>query len=216
MESKGYDELRKFGIRHYYYINQIFGDLTLREIITEEFESPGGWTLETMVTGRDFEHSFHHYCTRYNKNETWCSVLEGIQNIRDIHPHDTLCQSYSVMKYMGTISDTDTELTEELQKRMVEMWRMILNNRKISEQIVHASKQYKNYRELQGLARAKGIAASGKTSAIVARLKREGIDPYLIQNISPKERSGELIAKIRQVLDDWEAWGWQWFMIKKE
>jgi hypothetical protein len=117
---------------------------------------------------------------------------------------------------MGTISDTDTELTEELQKRMVEMWRMILNNRKISEQILHASKQYKNYRELQGLARAKGIAASGKTSAIVARLKRKGIDPYLIQNISPKERSGELIAKIRQVLDDWGAWGWQWFMIKKE
>ena len=205
------EELREFGLRHYYYINQIFGDLTLREIIQEEFTSPEHFTLDTEQTGAEFEHSFHHFCGG-KSGRKWCSVDAGIQNIL-VHPHDTLCQSYSVMKYMGNIPK-DTPLSENLQKQMVDMWRTLLNNKKIQEHIVHASQQYKNYPELQRLAKINNLKAIGKEKAIAKRLKQAGIDPYLFQNITP--RSKDLINKIQDVLNEWEDYGWYWFMMNKK
>ena len=220
------EELKAFSIRHYDYINQLLGDLTLRAVIEEEFKSPGGWTLEVEPSGPGFEGSFHHYCTKGSTK--WCSVDEGIQVLR-IHPHDTLCQSYSMMQYMGNMEDTDKKLTKGLQERMVVMWRGILANRKVQEQIIFSISQAGTFvredtavslekwerKDLQALAKKHGVRANEKSSKIIANLKRKGVakQGYLMQHVTP--RSKGIIKKINTVLDEWAEYGWKWYQLTK-
>ena len=44
---KDYHRLKQFSLDHYNYINQLLGDITLREVIMENFTSPENWTLIT-------------------------------------------------------------------------------------------------------------------------------------------------------------------------
>jgi hypothetical protein len=60
------DLLTIFSRAHMTYINQIFGDATIREIITEVFPTMGKLIIEP--TGADFEHSVHHVYY-YNADE---------------------------------------------------------------------------------------------------------------------------------------------------
>ena len=211
------EKLKAFSLRHYYYINQLLGDLTLRAVIEEEFKSPGGWTLAVEESGPEFEGSFHHYCVKGGKQ--WCSVDEGIQDL-GTNPHDTLCHSYSMMKYMGNIRNTDVKLTKSLQQRMVEMWRDLVANRKVQEQIIASVQQTVGLeqwsrKDLQTLAKKHGIKANGKTSKIIASLKRKKIGTkreYYMKNVTP--RSAGIIKKIYAVLDEWEEYGWKWYQKK--
>ena len=109
MESK----LEDFGNRHYDYINQIFGTSAIREVIQSKYPQSHDWILKSEDSGPEFENSFHHFCGTVCGKDRWCSVEEGLQDI-DIYPNDTLCQSYSLMKYLGLIQETDTELNTEL------------------------------------------------------------------------------------------------------
>ena len=230
MESKiDNQKLCEFGMNHYNYINQLLGDLTIRQIIQEEFEIPEGWILFTEQSGADFDNSFHHLCvkpgsidpraltvkqlkeilekegvsTKGLKNKpdyvyktwlvlkdtdtdavvSWCSVDEGLQNIHT-YPQDTLCQSYSVMKYLGLIKDTDEKPTKNLQNRMAKMWKDIVSNKNISDQIIFSVKQKSDDGE------------------------------FLMKDISP--RSSGIINKINKVLDEWCDYGWRYFSSKKK
>lgn len=60
------DLLTIFSRAHMTYINQIFGDATIREIITEVFPTVGKLIIEP--TGANFEHSVHHVYY-YNEDE---------------------------------------------------------------------------------------------------------------------------------------------------
>ena len=211
------EKLKAFSMRHYYYINQLLGDLTLRAVIEEEFKSPGGWALAIEPSGPEFEGSFHHYCTRGATK--WCSADEGIQVLR-VHPHDTLCQSYSMMKYMGNMRDTDAALTKDLQERMVVMWRGILANRKVQDQLIASVKQIVDLedwprKDLQALAQEHGVRANEKSSKIISDLRKKGVTrrEYLMQLVTP--RSNGIIKKINTVLDDWAEYGWRWYQLKK-
>ena len=212
------EQLKAFSINHYYYINQLLGDQTLRTVIEEEFKSPDGWTLKVESGGIDFEGSFHHYCGKGGSK--WCSANEGIQDIH-IYPHDTLCQSYSMMKYMGNMSDTDVSLTKDLQERMVVMWRGILANRKVQEQIIFSVRQkvglkILSRRDLQALAQKYGVKANDKSSKIIANLKKEGVvtkSQHYMKHVAP--RGPGVIRKINIVLGEWADYGWKWYMLKK-
>jgi len=212
------EQLRAFSINHYNYVNQLLGDQTLRTIITEEFKSPEGWSLKVESSGPEFEGSFHHYC---GKGRTkWCSANEGIQDIYT-HPNDTLCQSYSMMKYLGNMRDTDVTLTKELQERMVVMWRGILANRRVQEQIIFSVKlktglEVMPRRTLQALAKEHGVKANAKSTTIVANLKKKGVGTkaeYYMQDVAP--RGPGIIKRINEVLNEWAAYGWAWYMVSK-
>tara|TARA_Y100000389_G_scaffold202567_2_gene248236 strand:+ start:487 stop:1182 length:696 start_codon:yes stop_codon:yes gene_type:complete len=228
MESKIDNQmLCAFGMDHYKYINQLLGDLTLRQIIQEEFKSPEDWILFTEQTGADFNNSFHHLCvkpgsidprnlkvkqlkeilkkegvdTKGLKNkpdyvyktwlalkdtaavDSWCSVDEGLQNIH-VHPQNTLCQGYSVMKYLGHIKKTDGNPTKYLQNRMAKMWKHIVSNEKISDQIIFSVQQ------------------------------KSDDGGFLMKDVSP--RSKGIIKKINKILDAWCDYGWKYFSAKEK
>jgi len=79
------DLLTIFSRAHMTYINQIFGDASIREIITEVFQTVGKLVIEP--TGPNFEHSVHHVYY-YNEDEEpyndWGSNNENDENAN--HP----------------------------------------------------------------------------------------------------------------------------------
>ena len=52
-------KLRIFSFEHFTYINQIFGDQTIREIIREVFPNKK-YLFGVQQTGEEFENSHHH------------------------------------------------------------------------------------------------------------------------------------------------------------
>lgn len=183
-------DLQKFSLLHYYYINQLLGDQTLRAVIMEEFPMGKNKLISEKGEG-DFANSSHHLCM-LAKNKRWCSVNEGIQNL-DIHSHDTLCQSYSVLRYFGGIGPSDKTLTKKLQKKMANLWHKILENPTIMKQI-HYSVTLD----------AKGVPTSLKKNKT-----------FLMKGIpkSYRESLTALKKKIVKVLQKWKEYGYVWFML---
>lgn len=185
------EKLHKFSLRHYIYINAILGDKTLRQVISDEFPNEK-CTLETEQGSGEFADSHHHVCmvkSKKGKSKKWCSVDVGIQDL-DIHGHDTLCQSYSLLYYMGGINKKDKKLTRELQMRMIDMWRRILKNPTVRDQIQFS-----------------------------VRLKDKKTGDYVIlpdRKIKYRNNPNrnKLIGEIRKVLKEWEDYGYIWFILK--
>ena len=129
------EKLEIFGLEHYTYINQIFGDISVREIISEVFPSSSKYKFKALVGEGAFEGSYHHVLKRGKK--TICSVDAGHQNI-DIDVNDTLCQSYSLLSYFNIEIPSDKK---EKQIAMVKMYRTMLNNSKFIlalDDIIHS------------------------------------------------------------------------------
>jgi hypothetical protein len=117
------DSLEEFSKKHYTYINQIFGDATVRNIIEEEF--PTTYAFEVEKTGADFDFSYHHTVKDKDNGQILCSVDDGYQNIYK-NKNDTLCQSYSMLTYFDIDIPDDKK---EKQMEMIKMYRDILNRR---------------------------------------------------------------------------------------
>ena len=115
------EKLEMFSKRHYTYINQIFGDATVRQIIEEEY--PTTYKFEVEETGVDFEFSFHHTVKDKDDGHILCSVDEGYQDIYK-NKNDTLCQTYSLMNYFDIDIPDDKK---ERQMEMIKMYRDILD-----------------------------------------------------------------------------------------
>ena len=125
MESNCTDEkLESFSKEHFTYINQIFGDQTLREIISEIRPNK---TFEFGIeeTGEEFENSSHHILINKATNVPVCSVDSGYQNLL-INKNDTLCQSYSLMTYFKKPINLDQK---QRQLDMIAMYRELLSNK---------------------------------------------------------------------------------------
>ena len=115
------EKLEEFSKQHFTYINQIFGDATVREIIEEEY--PTTYKFEVEETGADFDFSFHHTVKDRDDDHVICSVAEGYQDIYK-NKNDTLCQSYSLMNYFDIEIPVDKK---EKQMVMIQMYRDIIN-----------------------------------------------------------------------------------------
>jgi hypothetical protein len=115
------EKLEEFSKKHFTYINQIFGDATVREIIEEEY--PTTYEFEVEETGADFDFSFHHTVKDRDNGEIICSVVEGYQDIYK-NKNDTLCQSYSLMNYFDIQIPDDKKAR---QMAMIQMYRDILD-----------------------------------------------------------------------------------------
>lgn len=161
---------------HYYYINQLLGDQTLRDMIMEEFPHEENRLVTEKGEG-DFANSSHHFCI-LAKNNKWCSVDEGIQNL-NIHSHDTLCQSYSVLRYFGGIGPSDKELTKKLQMKMIKVWYTILENPTIMDQIYNSvtlRKKNKEYlmEEIQKTYRKSKTSLKNKIAKVLQKYYKSG------------------------------------------
>lgn len=140
--------LTKFSRKHYTYINQIFGDITIRQLISETYPSH----LQFKIVNADgFESDIHHVLYNPKTNETICSVNAGHQLI-NVDKNDTLCQSYSLLSYFGKPISTDKVIR---QKDMITMYRKILKDERfiklLDDVIFPANKlKWKLYTEEKG------------------------------------------------------------------
>ena len=118
-------KLELFSKEHFTYINQIFGDQTLREIISEIYPNH---TFEFGIeeTGEEFENSSHHILINKATNVPVCSVDSGYQNLL-INKNDTLCQSYSLLTYFKKPINPDQK---KRQLDMIAMYKKLLSNKK--------------------------------------------------------------------------------------
>jgi len=142
-------KLEKFSLEHYTFINQFFGDETVREIIAEFFPSER-YQFKIESVGEEFENSHHHILIdniTKKKDNIVCSVKSGYQNI-GIDKNDTLCQSYSLLTYFEKPINTDKV---KRQIDMVDMYEELLNNRyfikKLNESIDIPNSNWFDYRK---------------------------------------------------------------------
>jgi len=124
------EDLEKFGWDHLTYINQFFGDETVREIITETF--PNEQYELKIKEMDDFGH--HHYVKEKNSDREICSVDDGYQN-ENIDIRDNLCQSYSLLTYFYIPIRKDKV---KRQLDMVNMYKNILSNEIFMENLNNA------------------------------------------------------------------------------
>lgn len=188
MESELTDQeiqkLDSFSKRHYTYINQIFGDLTIRKIISELFPSEN-----YILSTKKYDTTHHHIVKYKNSRKIWCSFNKGYQH----YTCDTLCQSYSLLKYFQpTDSEEIFQDPKELQMEMIKMYRKLL-----------ASSQFINALSQVIYPRAKEIWSNyiyyddEYPDAILPSLKMD------------KTR---IIKSIKKVLTDWKQYGWKHFL----
>ena len=93
-------KLNKFSFDHLTYINQIFGDQSVRQIIAEVYKTKKKYAFGVEETGDEFEHSHHHFLIDKRSKQVVCSADQGYQNIY-VNKNDNLCQSYSLLTYFS-------------------------------------------------------------------------------------------------------------------
>lgn len=189
MEAK--KDYNAFSRAHMSYINQIFGDITVREIIQEIYAKKGN--LVVLKSGPEFEYSNHHIYE--NEQEKLCSVALGYQDI-NVDINDTLCQSYSLMLYLEIPFDTmpskDATIEQKYNKQMamINMYRTILNNKKFI-------KVFNNEIVFE------------ENNKLWTDWVNNRKPFYMIQKLKSGTR---IINNIKNVLDIWEDYGWRYFV----
>lgn len=187
--------LNLFSKYHYSYINQIFGDLTVRELIEEHYKIKK-YSLHHEI----FDSAFHHFVKTTKKPiQTICSADDGYQNI-NINKNDTLCQSYSLLTYFDRNffnnpnfikPNTPQQIQQnqiQIQMDMIQLYRDILQDKKFIK-LLNDNIDYEN-----------------------TNLEEKWKDIY--GDVMPSMTfNRDLINKILNTLNVWEKYGY-WFFIK--
>lgn len=191
-------KLLDFSEKHYTYINQIFGDATVRQIIEEEY--PTTWEFKVAKAGPEFGNSFHHtIIDREDPDLFVCSVMDEIQDLHK-NVNDTLCQSYSLMNYFeipiqasGKKGEQKEIAQEKNQMAMIQMYRDILNG------------TLENY---------EGIDFKKILSDEILRVKKNSkLWRNFVSGRGHINMKPEILFKnIEDTLDEWEEYGY-WFFI---
>ncbi len=170
-----------FGWDHYTYINQIFGDYTVRKILEEVYPN----CEYRLATEPDEIFGDHHFVENIKTGEKIDSMRSRLQHSR-IDINDTLCQSYSAYFYINS----NIPLTKDKKQKqfdMINMYRKLLRNKVFVEKINQQILLDEAYR---------GVWKIYKRRTEV--------------NINMNKAS--LIKKINGVLDDWEEFGYSYFI----
>jgi hypothetical protein len=221
------DKLAAFSLNHYTYINQIFGDMSVREIIHDSATAPQrkySFSESKLTQGK------HHFLSygKKPKEEMVCSMKTGIQKMgtnytKKQDKNDTLCQSYSLLFFFDheihKVDPTDS-LEEEITIKKNRQLQMIRMYRTLIRDLTNPKKDFKSRLDFQIL------SIMRETHAEYSRVDlpddkvpkiwmdytqppiKRGVYPYL--NVELKK----LFQNINRVLDDWEAFGY-WYFIRK-
>lgn len=140
-------KLEEFSLEHYTYINQIFGDMSVREIISEvcpnnkySFALAESSDDDSEDDDSEDHHVLYQHFEKKGKKQKKsiliCSVEDGYQDIQ-VDVNDTLCQSYSLLTYLGYKIRSDKK---ERQMQMIEMYRRLLSYepfvKELSEEVI--------------------------------------------------------------------------------
>lgn len=198
--------LHNFSNEHFTYINQIFGDMSVRDIIMKIYKNPKYEFFPEPVETEAFESGFHHILISKKpekngeKKKLYCSVDFGFQNL-SINKNDTLCQSYSLLQYLNipidkhySYKDNSPIITEKstmlVQREMINMYRKILKNKKFIKEFHFID--FENSFDENG-----------------EKMFRN----YTKKNSPPLNLdSKEILKQVHKVLDEWEQYGYRFFM----
>jgi len=185
-------KLEDFSREHYTYINQIFGDMTIRQIISEIFPNKKyefGIEDNTTYFG---EPTLHHILIDKTKPEgenTVCSVIDTKFQNPNKNRNDTLCQSYSLLTYLEKDEGRDINTShKDRQIYMINMYRFIMSNQKFLSElknVIH-DKDNKNLWKDYFSDKDGGINLNMENTVIV--------------------------TKIRDTLKKWKAYGYLFFI----
>tara|TARA_Y100001935_G_C17277838_1_gene495723 strand:+ start:16 stop:933 length:918 start_codon:yes stop_codon:yes gene_type:complete len=192
--DKTYEDLVEFSNYYQTYINQVFGDETVREEVQKILKPRSQWEIAEAIPADDnaFESgddSMHHILRKKAKKDViWCSDAINYQNT-DINKNDTLCQSYTLLKLSGKLDNYKALPENEenhiaIQKEMIKLYRRIINDKKFTKFI------------------DKVLGYTEEYSVAPWIDFTEPNNPHL------KELKGkEMIEKIKTTLDMWEKYG---------
>ena len=180
-------KLNNFSKKHYTYINQIFGDISVREIIKEIY--PNDKFNFAVLKANDIDNfennSLHHVLEYVKSGRQLCSVQQKHQDLTK-NLNDTLCQSYSLMNYFGI---KISRVRRKKQEDMVRMYKTLLNNdefvKKLNDDILTNKKNKKIWVDY-----SKPIKPT----------------QYLDMNVN------NLVKNINTVLDNWNDYGYNYFI----
>jgi len=196
--------LDNFGLRHYTYINQIFGDQNLREDIELRLfpkESKLRRTVQVLADPEQFDPSSIHWLGKNLKTgEPWCSVNEDIQD-PDKHLNDTLCQSYSLMWFLGREEELRKGCKDEDQ---IENQMEII---KMYEDII----DHKEFTTSLGELFYEGQGPSGWHN-----FTKPNTPLLYNRHLTPETNITNLIKNIKKTLNDWKKYGYTYFVGKGE
>lgn len=204
--------LELFSREHYTYINQIFGDAAIREVIKEMY-APRDWDFAVEDANADFEYSNHHILEKKGTNGKtvkWCSVGEEFQNIL-INKNDTLCQSYTLLKYLNKPIATSMKTR---QMEMIKMYRNIIKRDYFKDElrgIVEIMKRKIN--KTNKLNRTNKTNSTNKTNKL-----NSTNNPALWKDYTNTPETylykdfNTIYAELHSVLDKWEKYGYKHFI----
>jgi hypothetical protein len=183
------EKLQFFSREHFTYINTIFGDQTVRQIIKETMSPENSLEFDHYpITNGAFAGGIHHVL-RTKTGEMICSVDNRYQN-PNVNENDTLCQSYSLLTFFGVPLDNKDH--KQRQMDMIQMYRTILANENFRKtfltEVVHEGNKRYWKDELKSLGNR------------IVYIKMDK----------------DLIKKINVCLNHWEQYGYMWFTKKGE
>lgn len=180
-------KLNNFGLKHYTYINQMFGDEAVREIIQEVYPNKYLELRSEMADDRFDPDSMHHYVYDKAKNRKICSVDTRGYQYQNVHKNknDTLCQSYSLLFYF------DKKIPKTNKGRhmeMVKMYRDLIGNKtlmkKINDEIIEDKRNKHLWTDFT---------------------KRSG-EEYVTMDLPT------IVRHMNEVLNRWENYGYRYFI----
>jgi len=182
------ENLQKFGFEHYTYINQFFGDLTVRNMIQEVYPSKI-FTMKAIPASSEFDSGYHHILKNRKGDDLWCSVdTAHIQDPR-VHKNDTLCQSYTLLKLFDkpVAEGLSDEAQKERQMEMIALYREILSNEKLlkkfNEELPWPYEHWKDF------------TRTGK-----------------LFTIEQMPDTATFLIKIKETLNTWKSFGYHYFI----
>jgi len=198
LKAKKDAKLRKFSRDAYHYINQLFGDVSLRAVIQESMKGMPRWKMVHILLDEDdpdFRGGAHHIL-KGPGGETWDSLEVGLQDMH-CNPNDTLCQSYSIAKYLDVLKVSD----EVLNSPKKAFGHKYLLNRNRQFKLVQAlRKTLSNPSVVEQLHYSVTIKIDNKWFML-------GIDAKYRKKTTTARKG--LVAKIRSILRDWKSFGWE-------
>ena len=176
-------KLNAFSWRHFTYINQIFGDQSVRQIISEVYPSEE-YSFKVEPGEGVFKGTDHHVLANKKTMGRLCSVETGNQNT-DVDVNDTLCQSYSLLSYFKIRIAKDKKAK---QIAMVNMYRTrLLDNKEFVDKL--------------------DDVIFPKNKALWWDNTRTPKNRYRL-----KMNKANILAEIRKTLDEWESYGYRHFI----
>ena len=207
-------KISKFSYRHYNYINQIFGDEKIRNMIDKlklpsPYDNPKkDWKFD--VVEHSTQGSHHILQNKKNEKEKICSVDLGFQNVCH-NVYDNLCQSYSILEKFDSLTSKYTPIKWKWKKDYDGKMRALPRDYTHANQI--ARRYHKIQMDMINISRT--ILQTIKEKETLFNEFKEIISTQKSEwkagNLT-HESVNTIIENIEKTLNEWETYGYIYFI----